>query len=95
MSLPVVNEKAISKSEPTKIDKMSLSGVGNSVAGIAIVKIAESLLTPEINKPATKGDLKKLEDKIVNRYYPVNNLAMNNFGQKPYFDAHQNRIVYF
>jgi hypothetical protein len=93
--LAAIDKKSQIKSESTKIDKMSLAGVGNAVAGTAIIKMAESLFTSEINKPATKGDLKKLESIIVKRYYPVYNLAVNINGQKPYFDIQQNRIVYF
>lgn len=95
LSITSSPKNKIINSEPTKIDKMSLAGVGNAAAGTAIIKMAESLFTSEINKPATKGDLKNLEAKIVKRYYPVYNLAVNINGQKPYFDIQQNRIVYF
>jgi hypothetical protein len=32
----------IKKQEPTKIETMSLAGVGNTVARVAVVKLAES-----------------------------------------------------
>ena len=83
------------KKEPTKIETMSLAGVGNTVAGVAVVKLAESLFTPEANKPATKSDIKKLEAKIIKRYYPVKNLPLNLNGLKPYFDVNSSTVVYF
>lgn len=85
----------IKKKEPTKIETMSLAGVGNTVAGVAVVKLAEILFTSEANKPATKSDIKKLEAKIIKRYYPVKNMPLNVNGLKPYFDLDSSRVVYF
>ena len=89
LSTPAVKEKY-----STKIDRMSLAGVGNAAAGTAIVKIAENYLFPQ-NRPATKGDIKNLEAKISKRYYPVKNLPQNEFGKNPYFDTIQCDVVYF
>ena len=83
------------KKELTKIETMSLAGVGNTVAGVAVVKLAERLFTPEANKPATKSDIKRLEAKIIKRYYPVKNLPLNVNGLKPYFDVNSSTVVYF
>lgn len=85
------NEESI----PTKIDKMSWAGVGNAAAGTAAVKLAEYLLVPEANKPATKSDLKNLEAKIIKRYHLIKNLPQNRFGKSPYFDIQQCCILYF
>ncbi|WP_152556963.1 hypothetical protein [Flavobacterium sp. 83] len=85
----------IKKKEPTKIETMSLAGVGNTVAGVAVVKLAESLFTSEANKPATKSDIKNLEAKIIKRYYPVKNMPLNVNGLKPYFDVNSSTVVYF
>jgi hypothetical protein len=74
---------------------MSLAGVGNTVAGVAIVKLAENLFISESNKPATKRDIKNLEAKIIKRYYPVKNLPLNLNGLKPYFDLESCLVVYF
>ena len=83
------------KKEPTKIETMSLAGVGNTVAGVAIVKLAENLFISESNKPATKRDIKNLEAKIIKRYYPVKNMPLNLNGLKPYFDLDSCLVVYF
>ena len=85
----------IKKKEPTKIETMSLAGVGNTVAGVAIVKLAENLFISESNKPATKRDIKNLEAKIIKRYYPVKNMSLNLNGLKPYFDLESCLVVYF
>ena len=85
----------IKKKEPTKIETMSLAGVGNTVAGVAIVKLAENLFISESNKPATKRDIKNLEAKIIKRYYAVKNLPLNPNGLKPYFDLESCLVIYF
>jgi hypothetical protein len=94
-SLPTVSKNEVATPKPCKIDKMSFAGVGNAATGSALIRIAESLLTPEINKPATKGDLKNLEEKISKRYYLVQNMQKNPFGKSPYFDTITGVIVYF
>ena len=83
------------KPESVKIDKMSFAGVGNAAAGVAVVKLAERLFTADENKPATKKDLKNLESKLVNRYYPIKNGQKNMLGKLPYFDVETSSIVYF
>ena len=55
----------------------------------------KALLTPNDNKPATKGDLKKLVSDINGRYHFVKNLPHENDGALPYFDFVINTIVYF
>lgn len=89
----VKNESNITK--PMKIDTMSLAGVGNAATGSALVRIAESLLTPEINKPATKRDLQNLANKISKRYYLIKNMNNDLLGKMPYFDAELSVVVYF
>lgn len=90
-TLPSVEKK----SEPVKIDKMSLPGVGNAVAGAAIVKLAENLFTSEQNKPATKKDIKELKESIISRYFPILNVQPNNLGEHPFFDMQMKHLVYF
>lgn len=53
------NEDTIS-SKKTKIDQMSIAGVGNAALGTFAVDALKAILTKEENKPATKGDLKKV-----------------------------------
>ena len=94
LSLPNDVKKSITeKKDLTKIEKMSFAGVGNTVAGVAVVKLAESLFTSETSKPATKKDIKDLEAKIIKRYYPVFNLNKNQNGLVPYFDIESCTIV--
>ena len=88
-------ETQVEKKESAKIDKMSIAGVGNAVAGTAIVKLAEAIFTSEANKPATKNDIKNLEAKIAKRYYLVKNMQKDNSGRNPYFDTIQSCVVYF
>ena len=91
-SLVPLEEK---KPESVKIDKMSLAGVGNAVAGAAFVKVVENIFTSEENKPATKKDLKEVKELLLSRYHRVNNLPPNGFGQLPYYDLNTKTIVYF
>jgi hypothetical protein len=82
------------KSELVKIEKMSVPGVGNAVAGAAIVKIAENLFTSEQNKPATKKDIRELKESIISRYFPILNIPPNNLGEHPFFDMQIKHLVY-
>lgn len=95
VALATTTENKFHITKPTKIDTMSLAGVGNAATGSALVRIAESLLTPEINKPATKGDIKNLADKISKRYYLIKNMQKDGLGRNPHFDTVQCLVVYF
>lgn len=95
LNLPSETLETKKKAAPIKIDKMSAAGVGNVLAGVAIMKIGESIFTSDANKPATKNDLKNLEAKISKRYYPVKNLINDGNGNSPYFDTLHCCIVYF
>lgn len=88
-------ETQIEEKQSTKIDKMSVAGVGNAVVGTTIVKLAEAIFTNEANKPATKNDIKNLEAKISKRYYLIKNMQKDNSGRNPYFDTVQSCVVYF
>ena len=94
-ALPSIIKNDTNITKPTKIDTMSLAGVGNAATGSALVRIAESWLTPEINKPATKGDIKNLADKISKRYYLIKNMQKDGLGRNPHFDTVQCLVVYF
>lgn len=75
-------------------ETMSLAGVGNATAGTLAADAIKSLLTKESNKPATKGDLTQLLEKLNNRYHLVSNMPPNALGQYPYFDMVEGVIVY-
>jgi len=81
------------KSENTKIEKMSLAGVGNATFGTFAAELVKSILTKEENKPATKGDLKLLSSKL-ERFQIIKNMNPNFNGQKAYYDNQQKIIVY-
>lgn len=87
-------KKDIKEKEPTKIEKMSMAGVGNAAVGTLAVKAITSLLTPEENKPATKKDLQNLVASIKQRYHPILNAAANHDGSKAYYDMETKNIVY-
>lgn len=90
-TLPSVEKK----SEPVKIEKMSLPGVANAAAGAAIVKLAENLFTSEQNKHATKKDIRELKELFISRYFPILNVPPNNLGEHPFFDMQMKHLVYF
>jgi len=81
--------------ESVKIDKMSLAGVGNAVAGTIAGNALTSLFTSEENKPATKRDLQNLINNSKQRYYPILNVPMRLDGAKPFFDLETKKLIYF
>lgn len=89
--LSIKGDKAHKKE--LKAPKMSLTGVGNSLAGTLVAEGLKSLFTNEENKPATKLDIKKLEQKI-KRYQEIKNIPINFNNQKPYYDNVLNIVVY-
>ena len=82
------------KSEPVKIEKMSLSGVANAAAGVATVKLIESIFTSDENKHATKKDIRELKELFISRYLPILNVPPNNLGEYPFVDLQLKHLVY-
>ena len=82
------------KVSDTQTEKMSLAGVGNAAAGTATVTLLTQLFTKEENKPATKGDLRKIAQNL-QRYHRINNLGADLQGRLPYFDLEKEVLVYF
>lgn len=78
----------------TKVEKISAAGIGNAALGNLAAGSLKSLFTSEENKPATKGDLKLLFEKLDWRYHPVSNLARGTDGSFPYYDLETGLIVY-
>jgi hypothetical protein len=76
-----------------KVDQVSTAGVANAAIGSGLADLLISALTPEENKPATKGDILKLSASL-KRYHQIKNLPPNLMGQFPYFDLHTNTLVY-
>jgi hypothetical protein len=73
LAKPMTLEKSKVK---TKADKMSVAGVGNASSGTLITDFTKVVFTPEHEKAATKGDLKNLLSKLVNKAYTAVNSAM-------------------
>jgi hypothetical protein len=82
------------KPEKTRIDKMSLAGVGNAAAGTLAVNLATTLFTREENKPATKKDLLEVKNLLLTRYHAVLNMPSQSNGGKPFYDFDTKQIVY-
>ncbi len=80
---------------PTKIDKLSLSGVGNAAIANVATDLLKKLLTKEDNKPATRGDIKALLGKVKERYIKINNMPRRQDGSQPFFDNVEQKVVYF
>jgi hypothetical protein len=78
-----------------KTEKISAAGVGNAALGSLAADGVKSLLTPRKSKPATKGDIDLLLEKLGGRYHYVKNLPRNEFGEFPYYDLVESEIVYF
>ncbi|OIQ30497.1 MAG: hypothetical protein BM564_03785 [Bacteroidetes bacterium MedPE-SWsnd-G2] len=86
------------KAPAIKVDSMSSAGVGNSTTGTVIgnaaYELGKAIFTPEVNKPATKGDLNKIAQLISNQYLPILNLGPNNLGYFPHYDTKTQKLVY-
>lgn len=90
-AIELVENKISNKSA----NKMSLTGVGNATTGALIADGLKAILTPLDNKPATKGDLKLLTEKLLTRYHLVKNLPPSINGEQPYYDMVNKVVVYF
>ena len=81
-------------SPTTAVTLDSAAGMITTVAGTLAADAIKSLLTKESNKPATKGDLTQLLEKLNSRYHLVSNMPPNALGQYPYFDMVEGVVVY-
>ena len=79
----------------TKIESVSLAGIGNAAGGTIAADALKSIVTSFDDKPATKGDLKKLKEQILGRYHIINNLAPRYDGALAYYDMETNMVIYF
>lgn len=86
------------KPDQIKIDKMSLAGVGNSIAGNLIAKgieqAAKTIFVKEEDKPATKKDVTNLLKALNDRYQPISNMPNRFDGAKPFYDYETQTIIY-
>ncbi|MBT8317787.1 MAG: hypothetical protein HKP59_09165 [Lutibacter sp.] len=97
-SKPVLSD-TLNEPKKNTIEKISISGVGNAALGTLAANtataFAKEIFATENNKPATKKDIQELKDLINTRYFEVNNMSTDAFGNKPYFDLSTNKIVYY
>lgn len=95
--LKVITNKEIPQLEEktkTKIEKMSVSGIGNAAAGTAFVEIAKSIFTSEENKTATKKDLKELAKRF-DTYHKIKRIYKIPNGAIPFFNMDTKEVVFF
>ncbi len=88
--------KAINPKEynsKVKVEKMSVEGIGNAAAGTLAINLITNALTPEEKKPATKGDLTRIEDRL-KRYHRVMNYSSKLDGSIAYFDLETKKVIY-
>ncbi len=78
----------------TKVETMSVAGVGNAALGTLAADGVKSIGTKQENKAATKGDIAILTNKIIQRYHKIKNLPPKINGSIPYFDMETKMIVY-
>ncbi len=81
-------------SEKTSIEKVSVPGVANAAVGTLAANALLSAFIKTENKPATKGDVKKIISEIKGRYHLVQNMLLTADGKKPYFDMETNMVVF-
>ncbi|WP_047547277.1 hypothetical protein [Psychroserpens sp. Hel_I_66] len=77
-----------------KKEGMSMAGVGNAATGTLAAQALTKLFTKESNKPATKGDLIQLVEKLNGRYHLITNMNPNFKGEYPYFDLVDGILIY-
>jgi hypothetical protein len=88
------NNDQISENNKTKVEQISMAGVGNAVLGTFAANVIKSITTNNEDKPATKGDLNHLALILKGRYHFVKNGEQLPNGKKPYFDMQTNTVVY-
>ena len=99
------NAKGLSlvKLEPTKpdqikIEKMSLAGVGNSIAGNliadSIINVAKTIFIKEEDRPATKKDVTNILKALNEGCHPISNMPNRYDGAKPFYDYDTQTIIY-
>ena len=78
----------------SKVDKMSIAGVGNVVAGNVVAEISKALFTPKKNQAATKGDLEDLKLTLKGRFFLAKNIPRDTQGRIAYYDLKTGNVIY-
>tara|TARA_R110002072_G_scaffold1380_5_gene11627 strand:+ start:17702 stop:18127 length:426 start_codon:yes stop_codon:yes gene_type:complete len=82
-------------SHKTKIEEVSLAGVGNAAVGTLVadgsIYLTKKFLAPNL-LPATKDDIEKLNARL-ERFQEIKNAENDVLGRKPYYDNIEKIIV--
>lgn len=92
-SLGAVFENKTNNKGGINSSSISNAAIGAATADVALFA-AKKLFAPN-TLPATKGDIKLLTEKLVNKYHLIKNLSKNIEGESPYFDIDNQVVVYF
>ena len=84
----------VNKTEKKTKEKINIAGIGNAAIANLGTDILKNIFTNEDNKPATKGDLKKMIAQFKNRYEKVQNANKRPDGSEAYFDNERKEVVY-
>lgn len=91
---PVLEVAEIGNDDSESGDTINGAGIGNAAIGTAIVEGAKHFLTHPENRPATKGDLNKLQISLKARFQPILNVPNRGDGTRPFYDSLTNSLVY-
>ena len=87
------NGLKVPKEKPFK-EGISMAGIGNATIANVVTEVGKSIFIKEENKPATKGDIQNLANKISERYILIKNMDARADGAPAYFDTTLKEIVH-
>ncbi|MDH7914267.1 hypothetical protein QGM60_16010 [Winogradskyella sp. SYSU M77433] len=81
--------------KPSENNKITTAGIANAALGFGAATLTQHLFTPKHQKNATKEDIQKLSSLIKGqRYFLVNNLPIDQFRRKPFYDIETGNVIY-
>jgi hypothetical protein len=95
--LVITKETGMSKegnSDHKKKKTINFVGIGNAAIANVTTDVLKNFFTSEDNKPATKGDLKKLLAQFKSRYDKIENMPKKLDQTEAYFDNEKKVVVY-
>ena len=92
--LPLKNKGLNKPSDLQKKDGITWGGIGNAAIANVATEVGKSIFIKEENKPATKGDIQNLANKIGERYILIKNMDARADGAPAYFDTTLKEIVH-
>lgn len=75
-------------------EKINIAGIGNAAIANVATDVLKNIFTHEDNKPATKGDLKKIIAQFKNRYEKIENMPKRLDQAEAYFDNETKEVIY-